>query len=1202
MNKKLQQHLRLISDRKQVTPASAIALSDAPKAQRPCWHRLLAILLVVTLQLVPLKVTIDGVTGLHLGFNAAVAAPIADPAAPLQFRPAITQTTGAGLPVPVVNITAPNAAGASLNKYQQFNVDPVGLILNNSVVNGGSLLGGNVAANASLNGRPATLIINEVTSTGGAFMSALNGSVEVFGQKADIVIANPNGISCTGCSFINTPRITLTSGTPQFLTAPGGLLTGFDNGTALAFDVRGGRVQIGGAGANATGIEGTVGRLDIISETIGISAPIRAGSQINLISGRQSVAEAPSKQGTAGSDYAISSNGAANNAPAVASSQNGLAIDANAFGAMSAGQIKIIATTQGLGVRADGALAASANDLTISSNGDVKVAQTYARQNLSIAGAGSVTASNALAEQNLSLSAGRDLSTSGSLEARQNLTLKSGGSQIGSGSISALQSASLDAGGSIANSAAISAGDKFSASTGANLSLTGTTSANGAVSLVAGGSAVANEITTPATLSVDAGGDVSLSGKTTAGGAVAFSAGQNISVAGSATAMGDLSFDAKQGNISLGSGGDIVATNGALSVTAGGGLATAAAVSAAKNINITTGGATTLGGDLTAGESLHIAAGGAITAVGQISVNRGAILTGNNIALNSALSVNQDLTITAVGDLATRGEVTVGGNAIVAARNGTVDGALSVAGDLSVFTTQAFTSTRPLTVIGNASVRAGSAALGGDAQFGGNLDIATLGNTTLGDRTVVFGDVTVNAQGALTSGALAVRGNVDLLSRGDQLLAGDITVLGETRLVAMQGALTTQGKLLTNKSLAASAAGPIATGTLLVGENATLTSQSTINTNGDVSTGGNLSLDAATELALTGKTAITGSADLKARAGNLSIANEFTTASLTAQAGQDLRANATIEVRGDAALTANGNIGNSVTLVAAGNVMQSAGGDIVNGGAVVALGDLTASAGGSASFSGSTAVVKDFAISARQNVTLAGTTQVLGATALTAGNGDLRTQGETVLGGSLIGTAGRDVMIAGNTDVRGATQLTAGRSAQIAGTAVFNANLNVQGQAIALKDRLTVLGNGQFAATQGDLIQDATLKVVGDLGLVAAGDIAGSGTVSANGAAGFSAQRRIDLAGPLVVGKDLTVAGVQGVVLGQVTVIDNALLTAANGAIALNGATLTGGNLTAIAKTDATINSSVKSLAIIALTAQQGNFVANAGLATILFT
>lgn len=62
--------------------------------------------------------------------------------------------------------------------------------------------------------------------------SQLRGYLEVAGQRAQVVIANPWGITCSGCGFINTQQATLTTGTPQ-LNAQGEL---------TGYQVAGGRV------------------------------------------------------------------------------------------------------------------------------------------------------------------------------------------------------------------------------------------------------------------------------------------------------------------------------------------------------------------------------------------------------------------------------------------------------------------------------------------------------------------------------------------------------------------------------------------------------------------------------------------------------------------------------------------------------------------------------------------------------------------------------------------------------------------------------------------------------------------------------------------------------------------------------------------------------------------------------------------------
>jgi filamentous hemagglutinin family protein len=117
--------------------------------------------------------------------------------------------------VPIVNITTPSGAGVSHNRFKSLSIDPDGMIFNNSRSFGTSQLGGVILANPNLkNSATARIILNEVT---GADISQLRGFAEIFGDRAQFVLANPNGVTCNGCGFIKTSRTTLTTGTPNLL-------------------------------------------------------------------------------------------------------------------------------------------------------------------------------------------------------------------------------------------------------------------------------------------------------------------------------------------------------------------------------------------------------------------------------------------------------------------------------------------------------------------------------------------------------------------------------------------------------------------------------------------------------------------------------------------------------------------------------------------------------------------------------------------------------------------------------------------------------------------------------------------------------------------------------------------------------------------------------------------------------------------------
>ena len=114
----------------------------------------------------------------------------------------------------VIHIVEPNSNGLSDNQVDDFSVNSnsYGTILNNSAGGGTAQLGSTVVTgngNITAAGNEADLILLQVTGTSG---SALDGTIEVFGTEAGLIIANPNGISCNGCSFINASRVDLVTG------------------------------------------------------------------------------------------------------------------------------------------------------------------------------------------------------------------------------------------------------------------------------------------------------------------------------------------------------------------------------------------------------------------------------------------------------------------------------------------------------------------------------------------------------------------------------------------------------------------------------------------------------------------------------------------------------------------------------------------------------------------------------------------------------------------------------------------------------------------------------------------------------------------------------------------------------------------------------------------------------------------------------
>ena len=150
--------------------------------------------------------------GLFMAETVSMAAgPIMpDPKAEARHQPQVEETANG---IPLVNITAPSSGGVSRNEYEMFNVPDKGAILNNSYTLSKTELAGYVQGNNNMAERPAKIIVNEVT---GAGPTSMDGFLEVAGNRADVVIANPNGITVNGGGFIHTGKAFLTTGKPVY--------------------------------------------------------------------------------------------------------------------------------------------------------------------------------------------------------------------------------------------------------------------------------------------------------------------------------------------------------------------------------------------------------------------------------------------------------------------------------------------------------------------------------------------------------------------------------------------------------------------------------------------------------------------------------------------------------------------------------------------------------------------------------------------------------------------------------------------------------------------------------------------------------------------------------------------------------------------------------------------------------------------------
>ena len=243
----------------------------------------------------------------------------------------------------VVNINTPNDKGLSHNQYDAFNVDNKGLILNNANRPVNTELAGYIMGNPNLVGPTANTILNEVTGTGA---TSMNGALEVAGNKAHVIIANPNGISVNNGTFINANSATLTTGNPII-----------NNGSITGYQVQQGSITVGEKGLNAS----KTARTDLLAEAVQLNGKVWA-KDAQVVTGKNTVS--------------VDSSGKVTNIHKTGeSSQVGL--DVAAIGGMYANSMYLVGTNDGFGVNNQGVLSAQ-NKLTVDSTGKLQNIGTIA--------------------------------------------------------------------------------------------------------------------------------------------------------------------------------------------------------------------------------------------------------------------------------------------------------------------------------------------------------------------------------------------------------------------------------------------------------------------------------------------------------------------------------------------------------------------------------------------------------------------------------------------------------------------------------------------------------------------------------------------------------------------------------------------------------------------------------------------------------
>ncbi|WP_346778004.1 filamentous hemagglutinin N-terminal domain-containing protein [Paraburkholderia sp. Ac-20347] len=683
------------------------------------------------------------------------ASPVFAQLVPSGAHPANVINTANG--IQQANITKPSGAGVSVNTWSQFDVPKAGVILNNSPVVVQTQQAGYINGNPNFGANDAAkIILNQVNSNS---PSQLRGYVEVAGQKADVVVANPSGIVVDGGGFINTARGILTTGNPLFDAS--GNLTGFN--------VTQGSITVQGDGFNASNID----EVDLISRAVQVNAALHANA-LNVVAGANNV------------DYASLSATPTTGTGSVPT----VSIDVSQLGGMWSNRIVLVGNEYGVGVNNAGVIEAQAGDLTLTTAGQLVQSGTMgASGNVAINAASVVNSGSIYAQGATSVSTAGALSNTGTLAAQSDLNV-----DAGSVASSGVLGAGLDD-----NSNLTGSGNLSVVSAGA-LAATGTNVATGQVTLYGVSLDLAgSQISAGTALALTAtGGNLALTGATVGAG-TAFTASATGALDTSGAQIGSAG-NAQLTGAQVTNDGGQVAAGSALNVQASGALSNVGGTfetTAASGTTTLSGASIDNTSGQVAGAQVSVSTpgnltnrNGAITQTGTAdqTVSAGGTLdnTGGTIATNA-----QDLTITAQTVTNDRGHIQHAGTGTLAVQTkgalSNAGGSIATNGALTVAAVSLDNTAGALNAQKAASITASSGivnANGGQIYGASGLAISTQGNfdNTAGSAQS-GGDVSLSAEGALLNagGTVAANGatsTLDVSAASIDSTAGSIVNAG----------------------------------------------------------------------------------------------------------------------------------------------------------------------------------------------------------------------------------------------------------------------------------------------------------------------------------------------------------------------------------------------------------------------------------------
>ncbi|CCJ52713.1 filamentous hemagglutinin/adhesin [Bordetella bronchiseptica 253] len=1023
-----------------------------------------------------------------------------------------TQVLQGGNKVPVVNIANPNSGGVSHNKFQQFNVANPGVVFNNGLTDGVSRIGGALTKNPNLT-RQASAILAEVTGTS---PSRLAGTLEVYGKGADLIIANPNGISVNGLSTLNASNLTLTTGRPSV------------NGGRIGLDVQQGTVTIERGGVNVTGL----GYFDVVARLVKLQGAVSSEqgkplADIAVVAGANRYDHATRRA----TPIAAGARGAAAGA---------YAIDGTAAGAMYGKHITLVSSDSGLGVRQLGSLS-SPSAITVSSQGEIALGDaTVQRGPLSLKGAGAVSAGK-LASGGAVRVAGGGAVKIASASSVGNLAVQGGGKvqatllnaggtlqvsgrqAVQLGTASSRQVLSVNAGGAL-KADQLSATGRLEVD-GKQAVTLGSAASRNALSVRAGGALKADKLSATGRLEVDGQQAVTL-GSAASGDALSVSAGAALR-ADKLSATGRLDVDGKQA-VTLGS----AASGDALSVSAGAALR-ADKLSATRRLGVDGKQAVTLGSVASDG-ALSVSAGGNLQAK-QLVSNAGLDVRGQReVSLEAASSV-RGMTVAAAGTLAARnlqskGAIRVQGGEAVSVANANSDAELHVSGRGQVDLGD-LSAARGADITGEQRVSIGRAHSDGDVKVAARGALSIDSMTALGAIGVQAGD-SVSAKDMRSRGAVTVSG-------GGSVNLGDVQSDGQVRATSA-GAMTVRDAAAA-ADLALQAGGALQAGFLKSAGAMTVNGRDAVRLDG-AQAGGQLRV----------------SSDGQAALGSLAAKGALTVSAARAATVAELKSLDSISVTGGERVSVQSvNSASRVAISAHGALevgkVSAKSGIGIEGWGAVAVDSLGSD--GAISVSGRDAVRVDHARSLADISLGAEGGATLGAVEA-AGSIDVR-GGSTVAANSL--RANRDVRVSGKDAVRvtaatsgGGLHVSSGRQLDLGAVQARGALALDGGAGVALQ---SAKAGGTLHVQGGEHLDLGTLAAVGAVDVNGTGDVRVAKLVSDAGA-DLQAGRSMTL-GTVDTTGDLQARAQQALELGSVKT-EGGLQAAAGGALSLAAAEVAG--------------------------------------------